>query len=139
LALNLTLKIILTETIDDLVKVVNVEALLAQNFNPATNIQYDLVDKQVKLSALDLKAQKAMALPSLSGIYSTSTSGMAMKMSDLKWYPSFLSRVEILSYRYLPADKRLFQYTKRRRLILRRPENTKEMISDQLQMQGISN
>ena len=126
-------KIILTETIDDLVKVINVEALLAQNFNPATNIQYDLVDKQEKLSALDLKAQKAMALPSLSGVYSTSTSGMAMKMSDLKWYPSSYLGLN-LSVPIFASGQR-YSNIQKAKINLEKARNTKEMVSDQLQMQ----
>jgi outer membrane protein TolC len=126
-------KIILTETIDDLVKVINVEALLAQNFNPATNIQYDLVDKQEKLSALDLKAQKAMALPSLSGVYSTSTSGIAMKMSDLKWYPSSYLGLN-LSVPIFASGQR-YSNIQKAKINLEKARNTKEMVSDQLQMQ----
>jgi outer membrane protein TolC len=126
-------KIILTETIDDLVKVINVEALLAQNFNPATNIQYDLVDKQEKLSALDLKAQKAMSLPSLSGVYSTSTSGMAMKMSDLKWYPSSYLGLN-LSVPIFASGQR-YSNIQKAKINLEKARNTKEMVSDQLQMQ----
>jgi outer membrane protein TolC len=126
-------RIILSETIDDLVKDINVEALLAQNFNPATNIQYDLVDKQAKLSALDLKAQKAMALPSLSGVYSTSTSGMAMKMSDLKWYPSSYLGLN-LSVPIFASGQR-YSNIQKAKINLEKARNTKEMVSDQLQMQ----
>ena len=126
-------RIILSETIDDLVKDINVEALLAQNFNPATNIQYNLVDKQEKLSALDLKAQKAMALPSLSGIYLTSTSGMAMKMSDLKWYPSSYLGLN-LSVPIFASGQR-YSNIQKAKINLEKARNTKEMVSDQLQMQ----
>jgi outer membrane protein TolC len=126
-------RIILSESIDDLVKDINVEALLAQNFNPATNIQYDLVDKQEKLSALDLKAQKAMTLPSLSGIYSTSTSGMAMKMSDLKWYPSSYLGLN-LSVPIFASGQR-YSNIQKAKINLEKARNTKEMVSDQLQMQ----
>jgi outer membrane protein len=125
--------IILTETIDDLVKDINVEALLTQNFNPAANIQYDLVDKQEKLSALDLKVQKAMALPSLSGVYSTSTSGMAMKMSDLKWYPSSYLGLN-LSVPIFASGQR-YSNIQKAKINLEKARNTKDMVSDQLQMQ----
>jgi outer membrane protein TolC len=126
-------KIILQETIDDLVKDINVEALLSQNLNTAANIQYDLVDKQEKLSALDLKAQKAMALPSLSGVYSTSTSGMAMKMSDLKWYPSSYLGLN-LSVPIFASGQR-YSNIQKAKINLEKARNTKEMVSDQLHMQ----
>jgi outer membrane protein TolC len=126
-------KVTLTETIEDLVKDINVEALLTQNFNPATNIQYDLVEKQEKLSALDLKAQKAMALPLLSGIYSTSTSGMGMKMSDLKWYPSSYLGLN-LSVPIFASGQR-YSSIQKAKINLEKARNSKEMVSDQLQMQ----
>jgi outer membrane protein len=127
-------KIVLTETINDLVKDINVEELLAHNFNPETNIQYDLVDKQEKLSALDLKSQQAMALPSLSGIYSTSTTAMAMKMSDLKWYPSSYLGLN-LSVPIFASGQR-YSSIQKAKINLEKARNTKEMVSDQLQIQN---
>jgi len=126
-------KVILTESIDDLVKDINVEALLSQNFNPSSNIQYDMVDKQEKLSALNLKAAKATTLPSLSGIYSTSTSGMGMKMSDLKWYPSSYLGLN-LSVPIFAGGQR-YSSIQKAKINLEKARNTKEMVSDQLQMQ----
>ncbi len=127
-------KIILTETIDDLVNDINVKELLAMNFDPTKNIQYDLLDKQEMMSALALKTQKAMSLPSLSGIYSTSSTGMAMKMSELKWYPS--------SYLGLNLSVPIFasghRYTsiQTAKINLEKARNAKEMVSDQLLMQN---
>jgi outer membrane protein len=126
-------KIILSESIDDLVKDINIEALLAHEFNPATNIQYDLVEKQEKLSALELKAQKAMTLPTLSGVYSTSTTGMANKMSDLKWYQSSYLMLN-LSVPIFASGQR-YSSIQKAKINLDKARNTKEMISDQLQIQ----
>jgi outer membrane protein len=126
-------RIILTENIDDLVRDINVDEVLAQNFNPVTNIQYDLVDKQEKMSALELRSQKAMALPSLSGVYSTSTTGMAMKMSELKWYPSSFLGFN-LSVPIFASGQR-YSGIQKAKINLEKARNTKEMVSDQLQMQ----
>ncbi len=133
LGVKFDMKIILTQTIDDLVKDINVEEVLSQNFNPTTNIQYDLVDKQEKLSALELKSQKAMTLPSLSGVYSTSTTGMAMKMSDLKWYPSSYLGFN-LSVPIFASGQR-YSGIQKAKINLEKARNTKEMVSDQLQIQ----
>jgi outer membrane protein TolC len=126
-------KIILTETIEDVVKDINIEALLSQNLITAANIQYDLVDKQEKMSALDLKAQKAQVLPTLSGIYATSTSGMGMKMSELKWYPSSYLGLN-LSVPIFASGQR-YSTIQKAKINLEKARNIKEMVADQLQMQ----
>lgn len=126
-------KIVLTETLDDLVKEINVNALLSQDFNATKNIQYDLIEKQEKLSALNLKAQKAKILPSLSGVYSASTSGMGDKMSDLSWYPSQYVGLQ-LSVPIFASGQRYYSIQKAK-IDLEKATNMKEMVSDQLNMQ----
>ena len=126
-------KIILTETLDDLVKEINVQALLSQEFNPATNIQYDLMDKQVQMSALNLKAQKSMILPSLSGVYSYSTSGMGQKLSTMAWYQSSFVGAQ-LSVPIFASGQRYSKIIKAK-YDLEKAITTKEMIADQLSMQ----
>jgi outer membrane protein len=126
-------KITLTETLDDLVKEINVDSIIAQEFNCNNNIQFDLVQKQEQLSALNVKTQKAKILPSLSSFYSLSSSGMGMKLSGLTWYPS--------SYAGLQLSVPLFASGQRNSIIQKakidfeKAKNTKEMVSDQLKMQ----
>ncbi|MGD0340737.1 MAG: TolC family protein [Bacteroidales bacterium] len=126
-------KIILIETLDDLVKEINVQALLSQNFNPATNIQYDLMDKQVKMSELNLKAQKAKILPLLSGVYSYSNSGMGQEFSSMKWYQSSYVGMQ-LSVPIFASGQR-YSSIQKAKIDLEKAKNTKDMVSDQLDMQ----
>jgi outer membrane protein len=126
-------KIILTETLDDLLKEINVNALLSQEFNTASNIQYDLVDKQAQMSELNLKAQKARILPSLSGVYSNSTTGMGVKLSGMNWYPSSYLGLQ-LSVPIFASGQR-YSSIQKAKIDLEKARNAKEMVSDQLKMQ----
>ncbi|MCX6334883.1 MAG: TolC family protein [Bacteroidia bacterium] len=126
-------KITLTETLDDLVKEISVDALLTQNFNVMKNIQYDLFDKQEQMSALNLKAQKAKILPSLSGVYAYSTSGMAQELSSISWYQSSYVGAQ-LSLPIFASGQR-YSNIRKAKIDLEKARNTKEMISDQLDMQ----
>jgi outer membrane protein len=127
------IKIILTETLDDLVKELNVNELLSKEFNATTNIQYDLVEKQEQISELNLKSQKAKVLPMLSGIYATSKSGMGNKLSDMNWYPSSYLGMQ-LSIPIFASGQR-YSSIQKAKIDLAKARNTKEMVSDQLQLQ----
>jgi outer membrane protein TolC len=126
-------KIVLKETIDDMVKVINVEALLSQALNTSTNIQYDLVDKQEQLSALNLKSQKANILPVLSGVYSASKSGMGETFSGMSWYPSSFVGMQ-LSVPIFASGQR-YSSIQKAKIELEKARNTKEMVSDRLKME----
>jgi outer membrane protein len=127
------IKIILTETLDDLVKELNVNELLSKEFNATTNIQYDLVEKQEQISELNLKSQKAKVLPMLSGIYATSKSGLGNKLSDMNWYPSSYLGMQ-LSIPIFASGQR-YSSIQKAKIDLAKARNTKEMVSDQLQLQ----
>ncbi len=126
-------RIILTETLDDLVKEININNLLSSDFNARANIQYDLVEKQEQMSALNLKAEKAKILPSLSGFYNTATSGMGDKLLDMSWYPSEYVGVQ-LSVPIFASGQR-YSSLRKAKINLERARNNKEMVSDQLNMQ----
>jgi outer membrane protein len=126
-------KITLTETINDMIKDIDVNNLLSQDFNATKNIQYDLVDKQEKMSALNLKAQKSKVLPSLSGVYSTSTSGMGMKLSGLSWYPSSYAGLQ-LSVPIFASGQR-YSDIQKAKINLEKARVAKEMVTDQMEMQ----
>lgn len=126
-------KIILTEKLEDLVKEINVDALLTQEFNYNSNVQYDLVLKQEKLSALSLKSQKAKVLPSLAGFYSYSKSGMGMELSSMKWYPSSMVGMQLSVPIFASGQK--FTNIQKAKIELEKARNYKEMVSDQLSLQ----
>lgn len=126
-------KITLTEMIDDLIRKINVDELLSQEFNTASNLQYILADKQEQMSALNLKAQKAKVLPLLSGVYSYATSGMGQKLSSMAWYQSSFVGAQ-LSVPIFASGLR-YSSIKKAKIDLEKARYTKELVSDQLNMQ----
>lgn len=126
-------KIALTETLDDMVKEMDINELLSKEFNAASNIQYDLIEKQEQMSELNLKNQKAKVLPMLSAVYSASKSGMGNTMSSLVWPNSSFLGMQ-MSIPIFASGQR-YSSIQKAKIDLEKARNTKEMISDQLQMQ----
>ena len=80
-------EIILTDSLDKIVAGINVDALVAEEFNIDNNINYQLIESQVRMSELSLKGAKATVLPTLSGsVYYTRT-GMGDKMFHMQYFP----------------------------------------------------
>lgn len=126
-------KITLTQTLDDLVGTVDVKELLTSQFNPASNIQYDLMLKQEQLSALNLRSQKAKVLPMLSGVYNYATSGMGQTLSSMAWYQSSYYGFQ-LSIPIFSSGQR-YSSIKKAKIDLDKAMNAREMVADQLEMQ----
>lgn len=133
LGVNSDIRIILTETLDDIMRGLNIRDLLSKEFNPSSNIQYDLVEKQEQMSALNLKTQKARVLPMLSGVYATSKSGMGDKLSDMRWYPSSYLGMQ-LSIPIFASGQR-YSSIQKAKIDLEKARNTKDMVSEQLRLQ----
>lgn len=126
-------RIKLKESLEDLTKEINVEALLAQEFSYSDNLSYKLIEGQEKLSALNLRTQKAQVLPSLAGVISTNKTGMGDKISELDWYNSSLVGLQ-LSIPLIASGQR-YTNIKKAQINLEKTKNTKDMISDQLKLQ----
>jgi len=126
-------RINLTETLEDLSRQINVETLLNQEFSYIDNLSYRLIDDQERLSALNLKTQKAQVLPTLAGVFSTTKTGMGDKISEMDWYNSSLIGLQ-LSVPIIASGQR-FVNIKRAQIDLEKAKNTKDMISDQLKLQ----
>jgi outer membrane protein len=126
-------KITLSETLEDMIKEINIDDLLAQEFNFTNNIQYDLVAKQEQLSALNVKTQKSRVLPSLAGFYANSKSGMGIDLSGMDWYSSSYIGLQ-LSVPIFASGQR-YTSIQKAKIELDRARNTKEMVMDQLRIQ----
>lgn len=59
----------LTDTFDNLLDSVTLESFLGQTFDINSNINYKILDTQVKLSELNLKREKSNYLPTIAGFY----------------------------------------------------------------------
>jgi len=90
-----TTKIGLTETLESLTSNINVETLLAQEFDINQNVNYKLIDGAEQMSSLMLKTQKATILPTLAGFYNYGTNGMGDKVSALQWFPNSMTGLQL--------------------------------------------
>ena len=126
-------EIILTDSLDKIVAGINVDALVAEEFNMDNNINYQLIESQVKMSELSLKGAKATVLPTLSGsVYYTRT-GMGDKMFHMQYFPYSAAGLSL----QVPIFGSGSRYTKiqKARINLEKAQNTKSMVSEQLLMQ----
>jgi outer membrane protein len=126
-------KIVLSETIDEITSGINVETLLLQQFDHKQNVDYQLVEGQEKMSALELKTQKAVLLPTLSSFYSYGVNGMGDKVKDQQWFQNSMTGLQ-LSIPIFASGQRYSQI-KRAQVNLNKAITTKEMVTDQLLLQ----
>lgn len=126
-------KITLTETLEKLTQDVDVEALLSNEFNYNENLSFKLIEGQEQLSALNLKSQKAMTLPSLAGVVSTTKSGMGDKMSTMNWYNSSLIGMQLSIP--ITASGQRYARIKKAQINLEKVRTTKDLVAEQLLLQ----
>lgn len=85
----------LATTLDQVIAATDVESLLSAEFDYTKNIDYLMLQSQENLSSLSLDSEKAALLPSLSGFYSWTKSGMGNKLNDLQWFPNSMLGFQI--------------------------------------------
>ncbi|HVN57951.1 MAG TPA: TolC family protein [Bacteroidales bacterium] len=127
------MKLTLTESLDDMMKGVDVKTLLSQNLNASANIQFDMMDKQEKLAALNLRAQKAKTLPTLSGFYANSVSGMSNTMPVKSWFTSSYGGFQLTVPIFASGQK--YTDIRKAKINLDKARLAKEMVTDQMEMQ----
>jgi outer membrane protein len=126
-------KIVLSESLDDFVTGINVEALLSQQFDKKQNLNYMLIEGQEQMSALNLKSQKASVLPTLAGFYSYGVNGMGDKVKTQQWFQNSMTGLQ-LSIPIFASGQRYSQI-KKAQINLEKARTTKEMVSEQLLLQ----
>jgi outer membrane protein len=133
LGVKIDTKIVLKETLDDLVKTVNVDELLSQQFNYNNNVNYRLLEGQERIFYLQLKTAKSLVLPSLAGFYNYGVIGMGDKMSTQQWFPNSMAGVQV-SVPIFASGQR-YTNIKMAQINLEKARTTKDMITDQLLLQ----
>jgi outer membrane protein len=133
LGVDMTSKVTLTDSLDSIIDSFKVEELLTQDFNIENNLNYQLIDGQVKMSELSLKSAKASTLPSLSGSVYYMKTGQGNKVSNMDWFPYSVAGLQ-LSVPIFAFGERHSKIQKAR-LSLMNSENQKQMVSDNLLMQ----
>jgi outer membrane protein TolC len=126
-------KIKLSETLETLTAMVDVDALVSQEFEISKNINYRLIDGQEKMSALMLKNQKAVLLPTLAGFYNYGTNGMGDELTDLQWFPN--SMVGLQASFPIFGSGQKYMSIKKAKINLEKARTTKLLVTDQLLLQ----
>jgi outer membrane protein TolC len=126
-------KINLTENLKTITEVINVEVLFAQEFNYNSNINYQLIEGQEKISELALKSKKASVLPTLAGFYSYSKDGQGDKISQQMWFPSAMAGIQISVPIFAGGER--YAGIKKAQVNLHKARNTKDLVIDQLLLQ----
>jgi outer membrane protein len=127
------IKITLTENLKTITETINVEALFDQEFDYSKNINYQLLEGQEKISALALKSKKASILPMLAGFYNYSKDGQGDKIGDQMWFPSSVAGLQISVPIFAGGER--YAGIKKAQINLRKAQNTKELVTDQLILQ----
>ena len=123
----------LTETLDDLIRKIDIDALITEEFRIEDNITYQLIESQVTMSELALKSAKASTLPSLAGSIYYNRNGMGDELFHTKYYSSSAVAVQL----QIPIFASGLRDTKikKARINLEKAGNSKAMVSEQLLMQ----
>jgi outer membrane protein len=126
-------RIVLSETLESLTSEINIESLISQQFDKQQNVNYMLIEGQEQMSALALKTQKALVLPTLAGFYSYGVNGMGDKVSSQQWFQNSMTGLQ-LSIPIFGSGQRYSQI-KKAQVNLQKARTTKEMVTDQLLLQ----
>ncbi|MBI5009626.1 MAG: TolC family protein [Bacteroidia bacterium] len=125
--------IIITESLESLTAMINVDALMIQEFDHRQNVNYQLIEGQEQMSALNLKTQKAAVLPTLSGFYTYGTNGMGDKIGDLQWFPNSMTGLQITVPIFASGQR--YTKIKKAQINLDKAKTTKDMVTEQLLLQ----
>ncbi len=125
--------ITLTETLESLTSEINVEALLLQQFDHTQNVDYQLIASQEKMSALNLKTQKASVLPTLAGFYSYGTNGMGDKIGEQRWFQNSMAGLQLSIPIF--GSGQIYSKIRKAQVNLEKTRTTKGMVKDQLFLQ----
>ena len=126
-------EITLTDSLDDIIAGINIDALVAEEFSMENNINYQLIESQVRMSELSLKGARATVFPTLAGsIYYTRT-GMGDELFLMQYFPYSAVGLQL----QIPIFASGSRYTKikKAQINLEKARNMKSMMSEQLLMQ----
>ncbi len=133
LGVSIGTEITLTEPLEKILEQINVDAIIAEEFNMEDNISYRLIESQVMMSELSLKSAKATTLPSLAGTIYYNRTGMGDEIAHMQYFPysavAFQVQVPIFASGLRSAK------INRAKINLDKAQNTKSMMSEQLLLQ----
>jgi outer membrane protein TolC len=133
LGVPVSARIKLTGTLETLTAEVNVEALVAQDFDLKQNINYQLIERQEMMSSLNVRSQKAAVLPTLAGFYNYGTNGMGDNLSELQWFSNSMAGLQLSVPVFASGQKHAS--IRKAQFNLEKAKINKDMVSDQLLLQ----
>ncbi len=133
LGVNMGTEITLTDSLEQILGRINVDVILAEDFNMEDNISYKLTETQVMMSELSLKSARAATLPSLAGTVYYNRNGMGDKLAHMQYFPNSAVAVQM----QIPIFASGLRNAKinKAKINLDKALNSKSMVSEQLLMQ----
>ena len=123
----------LTTPLSEMINEAEVQALLNTSFDVYRNIDYQLVEKQKEMAFLNLRKEKADALPTIAAVYNYSKAGQGNEMNELRWFPSSVVGLS-LSIPILAGGQNGSQISKAK-LQYQKAQVNLDMVTEQLKMQ----
>jgi outer membrane protein len=136
MGIDLDLKVILTETLDDLIENAALSSIMDQQFNLEQHIDYRLISSQEKMKVLSLKNEKAAYYPSLNGFLFLQENAQRNEFNflsaDEPWFltssTGISMQIPIISSGYRKSR------VNQAKLDLEKIQNTKEMVAEGLKL-----
>ena len=91
LGMSLDSAIVLSESLESIITVVDMESLSGEIFNPSSTVEYQLLQSQVRLTELSLKNEKVDYYPSVGAFFSHQYQAFRNDFdffADKPWYPA---------------------------------------------------
>lgn len=133
LGVSIGTEITLTDPLEKILEQINVDAIIAEEFNMEDNISYKLIESQVMMSELSLKSAKATTLPSLAGTIYYNRNGMGDEIAHMQYFPysavAFQMQIPIFASGLRSAK------INKAKINLEKAQNIKSMMSEQLLLQ----
>jgi len=127
----------LTEKLDDILQMVNIASLIKSEFDIRRNIEFQLIESQVKLSELSLKNEWSKFLPTIAAFGTYQYNAMRSKFnffdSSQDWYNTGIFGVS-MNIPIFNSGAKFFK-VQQSRVELKQAENTKRKMEQALELQ----
>ena len=127
----------LTEKLEDILQLVNISSLVKSEFDLRKNIEFQLIDSQVKMTELSLKNEWSKFLPTIAAFGTYQYNAMRSKFNffdgDEKWFNTGIIGLKLEMPIFNSGAK--FFKVQQSRVELKQAENTKRKVEQGLALQ----
>ncbi|UCG27894.1 MAG: TolC family protein [Bacteroidales bacterium] len=128
------IKIVLTEDLENILRQIDLEAMLVKEFNLNDHVDYRLLNTQEQLAYLDLRRTKAEYWPTLSAYFSNQRTALRNEFDfldfDQKWFPSSMLGITLNVPIFSSGMKR--SQVSQKRLTWEKSKNSKDFAAQGL-------